>query len=199
MTHFSPFLALVCILLLLGVVAAELDLPFVVEVFTGVEDNSTECSLIDMMELKLRLASSFQSNGRRYFQKSVLLEQLEEVDLDLEQEQSNDDGRTLMAKPMVTGISNQEIPRRGQYDHERQLVWRGPTKWIYKGGSRCRLCSPDDGDARKLSNTTSLNDYMSKYMTNDIKAYIIKKSLNAVAQSCYGDQENAFVDFFVLE
>lgn len=197
MTHFSFFLALVCILL--GLVASELDLSFIVEVATAIDDNSTECTLIDTMELKLRLASSFQSNTRKYFQKSVLLEVFEEVEV----EGTNDDGRELMAKTMVTtekerDILTQGMLRGGQSTHERQLALLIPAKWIYKGGSRCRMCPADDGDARKLSNTTSLDDYMSRYMTKDIKAYIIKKSLNGTTQSCYGDPGSAFVDFFLL-
>ena len=96
MTRFSLFLVAVSILL--GVGAAELDLSFVVVLATAVQDNAMECTLLDAMELKLRLASSFQSNGRKYFQNRVILNELEEVD-DLGG--SNDDRRELLARPFV--------------------------------------------------------------------------------------------------
>lgn len=196
MTRSSLFLVAVCTLL--GVGTAVLDLSFMAEVVTAVADNTTECSLIDDMELKLELASSFQLNGRKYFQKRVILNELEEVE---DVGGSNDDRRELLVKPSLANPNDKSSQGllRGNSKYDRTLALLRPWAYTYKGNFRCNLCSLDNGDRRKLvSDPSDFDDFMSENMTMDIKAYIIKKSLNG-APSCFGDPENVFVDFLLLE
>ena len=196
MTRFSLFLVAVSILL--GVGAAELDLSFVVVLATAVQDNAMECTLLDAMELKLRLASSFQSNGRKYFQNRVILNELEEVD-DLGG--SNDDRRELLARPSLAKPNDTPTQGllRGHSKYDRELIVIKGVGWTYKGTAKCTRCNPDNSDRRKLvSDPSGFNTYMSEHMTMDIKAYIVNKSLNG-DPSCLGDPDNVIADFLLLE
>jgi hypothetical protein len=103
MTHFS--FALASVFLLLGAGAAELDFYFSMDVRTTEIDVSTiECSLIEMMELKLCLASSFQSNGCKFFKTKVVLGEFEEVNEVGVVEGVNNEGRELNARDTLMSI-----------------------------------------------------------------------------------------------
>ena len=202
MTCFSLFL--VVAYFLRGITAVKVELSFTVKVAMAGEDNAMECSLIEMMDLNFRLASSFQSNSRKFFHQHVVLDNFTEViDAD-DEEQPNDDGgrelfvgtRTSLTNDKESDTLTQGMLRR-KTRHERQL---GLIYKIYSGvgAFSCRLC-PSDNKDRQLSDKTSLNSYMSKYMTKDIKTYTIRKSLNGTTPSCFGDQESVSVDFTLLE
>lgn len=201
MTRFS--LALASVFLLLGAGAAELDFYFSADVgTTGTDVSTIECSLIEMMELKLRLASSFQSNGRKFFKTKVVLGDFEEVDEVGVVEEANNEGRELNARDALTSVKEPDDlaqgKLRGVSKHEREL-YLAYKVYKFSGGFGCRIaCNPDNHDRRDLSDTSNFDDYITKHMTKDFKAYIIKKSLNG-STSCYGDPENAFVDFAILE
>ena len=181
MTRFSHFIAVLYILG--GITAVKVDHSFTLKLVTAGQDYSTECSLIEMMELNVRLASSFESNSRKFFRKRVVLEDFTEVKEVENEEQDNDDGsrelfvstRASFAKAKDSNNPTQGMLRR-QTRPERQL---GLIYKIYSGAGAyiCRWC-PSDNKDRELSDKTSLNSYMSKYMTKDIKAYSIRKSLN---------------------
>ena len=49
-----------------------------------------------------------------------------------------------------------------------------------------------------MSDPSGFNTYMSEHMTMDIKAYIVKKSLNG-DPLCLGDPDNVIADFLLLE
>ena len=197
--HFSLFLAVVYILH--GIGAAGLDVPFTMEVVTAVENNTTECSLVDAMELKFRLASSFQKYSRKFFHSRVVLKEFYVV------EGGNDDGgRELLTRTStaLTKAKERVLPTqgmlRGQSRHERQLVVWTWIQLTVKGKYICRLCPIDNGDLRKLSGpTTSFEEYMSEFMTKDLQTFIIKKSLNGTTPSCFGDKDSVFVDFALFE
>ena len=203
MARFSLFVVAVSILFRVG--AAELNHSFSVKLVTAGQGNATECSLIEMMELNLRLASSFQSSGRKFYHQRVVLQNFTQV-TDAEEQGNDDDGggRELLVtnQTSLTNAKISDIPThgmlRGQSSHERHL---GLIYKIYSGSGAytCRLCPSDNRDRRQLSNTMRLNSLMSKYMTKDIKAYIISKGLNKTTTSCFGDGESIYVDFTVPE
>jgi hypothetical protein len=202
MTRFSHFIAVLYIFR--GITAVKVDHSFTLKLVTAGQDYSTECSLVDIMELNVRLASSFESNGRKFFHKRVVLEDFTEVKELENEEQGSDDGsrelfvsnKASFAKAKDSNNPTQGMLRR-QTRHERQL---GLIYKIYSGvgAFSCRLC-PSDNKDRQLSDKTSLHSYMSKYMTKDIKAYSIRKSLNGTTSSCYGDKESILVEFALIE
>ena len=198
MKYISLFFSAVCFLR--GIGATGLDAPFTVEVITAVEKNATECSLVDKMELKLRLASSFQSNSRKFYHTRVQLEEFYAI------EGYNDDGgRELLTTRRTSLKTNRgkgsptRGALRGQSSNERELLLWTWTQLTVKGRYVCRWCPIDNGDRRVLSGPTNFEEYMTKYMTKDLQRYIIRKSVNGTTPSCYGDQESAFVDFALIE
>lgn len=175
-----------------------IDISFIAVVVTAVEDNATVCSLIDAMEMTLHLAESFQSNGRKYFQKCVILNELKELE-DVTESNKNQCGPLLQLSLDKALASSSHKGIIGYSKYDRQLAVMSPGSWVYKGLGRCKLCSNDNSDCQNLlSNPSDFDNFMSEHMTKDIKAYILKKNLNA-SPSCYGDPENAIVDFLLLE
>ena len=88
---------------------------------------------------------------------------------------------------------------RGHSKYDRELIVIKGLGWVYKGSARCELCWQDNSDRRKLvSDPFGFNSYMSEHMTTDIRAYMVKKSLNG-DPLCLGDPDNAIADFLLLE